>query len=81
MMGKHITCLHLNDNDTLTDQHKLPMTGTLNWDAVFDALDEAGYCGTYNMELNLGHFGADFCVETAAFAVKLMKYMLQKRYG
>lgn len=81
MMGKHITCLHLNDNDTLTDQHKLPMTGTLNWDAIFDALDEVGYCGTYNMELNLGHFGVDFSIETAAFAVKLMKYILQKRYG
>ena len=81
LMGKSITCLHLNDNDGLTDQHKLPMTGTIDWDAVLDALDEVGYTGYYNMELNLNHFGKGFEIETAAFAVKLMRLMLEKRYG
>jgi len=81
MLGKNITTLHLNDNDTLTDQHKLPMTGTLNWNDIFDALDEVGYSGNYNMELNLRHFGEDFAYETAEFAVKLMRFMLRRRYG
>lgn len=81
MLGKNITTLHLNDNDTLTDQHKLPMTGTLNWNDIFDALDEVGYCGNYNMELNLRHFGEDFAYETAEFAVKLMRFLLRRRYG
>lgn len=80
-MGSSIACLHLNDNDTMTDQHKIPMTGTLDWDAIFDALDEVGYEGTYNMELNLRHFGDGFVVESAAFAVKVLRYMLTKRYG
>ncbi len=79
--GKHISVLHLNDNDTLTDQHKIPMTGCIDWNDVFDALDEVGYTGVYNMELNLEHFGKNFTVETATFAIKVMKHLLKERYG
>lgn len=79
-IGSDIDVLHLNDNDTLTDQHKMPMTGCIDWDDVFDALDEVGYKGIYNMEVKLAHFGDDFLIEHAEFAVKLMKYMLKKRY-
>ena len=80
-LGSEITILHLNDNDTLTDQHKIPMTGTLNWKDILDALDEIGYSGVYNMELNLRHFGEEMAVETAAFAIKVMRHMLKSRYG
>ena len=79
--GKHVSVLHLNDNDTLTDQHKIPMTGCIDWKDVFDALDEVGYAGVYNMELNLSHFGEAFMIETAAFAIKVMKHLLKERYG
>ena len=81
MLGPNVSALHLNDNDTLTDQHKIPMTGTIDWNDVFDALDEVNYQGNYNMELNLRHFGRNFAVETAAFAVKVMRFMLDERYG
>ena len=81
MLGRNITCLHLNDNNTLTDQHKLPLGGSIDWNDVLDALDEIGYCGTYNMELNLKHFGPNLMVDYAAFAVKVMRDMLCRRYG
>lgn len=80
-LGKNISTLHLNDNNTLTDQHKIPMTGSIDWSDVFDALDEVGYEGIYNMELNLSHFGAGFEYQTAEFAVKVMRHMLNSRYG
>lgn len=80
-LGKEVTVLHLHDNDTFTDQHKIPLTGTINWNDVFDALDEIGYNGVYNMEIVLSHFGKDFLVETAEFAVKVMKNLLRERYG
>ena len=57
------------------------MTGTINWRDVFDALDEIGYSGNYNMEMVLQCFGKGFAVETAEFAVKLMRYLLRERYG
>ena len=73
LLGKDVTCLHLHDNDKMTDQHKIPFTGTIDWDDVFNALDEIGYSGYYNMELVLKYFGANFTIETAEFAVKMMK--------
>lgn len=80
-IGNRTTILHLNDNDTLTDQHKIPMTGCIDWEDVFNALDEVGYCGVYNMELNLKHFGEEFMVEHAAFAVQVLRHLLNRRYG
>lgn len=77
-MGSAVKCLHLNDNNTLTDQHKPPKTGVIDWDDVLSALDEVGYDGVYNLELNLQHFGKGFEIETAEFSVKLLKYMLNK---
>ncbi len=80
-LGKEVTVLHLNDNDTLTDQHKIPLSGTIDWDDVFNALDEIGYNGIYNMEVNHSHFGKEIFVDSAEFAVKVMKNILKQRYG
>ncbi len=79
MLGDRIVVLHLNDNDTLTDQHKIPMTCTIDWKDTFKALKEIGYNGIYNMELdyNADHFGKDFDEEEAAFAVKVMRNILR----
>lgn len=81
MLGKNIVALHLNDNDTFTDQHKIPRTGTIDWDDVLNALDEIGYDGIYNMELALSHFGKDFEIEEAEFAIKVMRKILKDHYG
>lgn len=82
MMGtKSISCLHLHDNDTLTDQHKPPYTGSIDWNDVLSALDEVGYDGVYNLEVNLPCFGKGFEIETAAFSVKLFRHALNQRYG
>lgn len=80
LLGKSISTLHLNDNDGMDDQHKIPMTGIINWNDIFDALDEVGFSGIYNMELNLLQFGKALQIETAEFAIKVMKNMLSERY-
>jgi sugar phosphate isomerase/epimerase len=76
-MGCAVKCLHLNDNNTLTDQHKPPMTGVIDWKEILSALKEIGYDGVFNLELNLKHFGEGFEIEMAEFSVKLMKFMLE----
>ena len=81
MMGKGISCLHLHDNDSFKDQHKPPFTGSIDWNDVLSALDEVGYDGIYNLEINLPCFGKGFEIETAEFAVKLMRHALKTRYG
>ncbi len=80
-LGSEVTVLHLNDNDTFTDQHKMPLSGTINWKKVFESLDEIGYNGVYNMELNLAHYGKELLVDTAEFAIKVMRNILNERYG
>ena len=79
MLGNRIGCLHLNDNNGLTDQHKIPYSACIDFDAVFSALSEIGYAGTYNMEIALNHFGKSFEDEEAEFAVKCMKNILKTK--
>ena len=57
------------------------MSGTIDWKDTFDALDEIGYDGVYNMELGLNHFGNDFEIEEAAFSIKVMRNILKDKYG
>ena len=80
-IGGDISVLHLNDNDTFVDQHKIPKTGTIDWNDVMNALVEVGYDGVYNMELNLKNISDDFIFETAEFAVKVMRNMLKNKFG
>lgn len=76
LFGKNISCLHLNDNDTLTDQHKPPLTGSVDWADVMQALSEVGYSGTYNMEVDLTCFGKKLMLPTAEFSLKLMQSLV-----
>jgi len=78
-LGKDIVCLHMHDNDGIYDQHKPIMTGTIDWEDVFCALDEIGYDGVYNMEVKLPYFGKGFEKETAEFSVKLLRFLLSSR--
>lgn len=82
-LGSRIVCLHLNDNNTLFDQHKPPMTGLIDWKDVLSALKETGYEGIYNMELGFDqkHFGPAFEEEEARFAVKVMKNLVEYAPG
>ena len=78
-LGSSLKCLHLNDNDGMTDQHKPPMSGNLNWNEILDALDEIGYDGIYNMELALGTFGKGLEIETAEFSIKILRNLFRLR--
>lgn len=50
ILGKHIKCLHIHDNDAHADRHLAPFTGTTNWDHVCAALKEIGYDGDLSFE-------------------------------
>lgn len=78
-LGKNVTLLHLNDNDKMFDQHKPPLTGTIDWHDVLAALDEIGYDGVYNMELGLLSFGKDAMIDAARFSVSVMRGLLNNK--
>lgn len=75
MLGKNIVCLHINDNDGgMKDQHKMPTMGEIDWKDVMDALDEIGYDGVYNMEIDFQKYcGEARMLDGEAFAVKVMR--------
>lgn len=87
MLGNRVTCLHLNDNNTVGDQHLLPFVtkngwpidNTIDWDDVFSALEEIGYDGVYNLELSLNRYGNEIMPEFAAFAIIVMRNALGNR--
>lgn len=82
MLGSDISVLHLNDNDKMTDQHKIPLTGNIDWNDVLKALDEVGYNGVYNMELALGSIGGKGLeIESAEYGIKVMRNLLKLHYG
>ena len=86
-IGSDITVLHLNDNTTDADQHLIPFVGkvgwkipgTIDWDDTFDALDEIGYNGVYNMELELGRYGNEVMDHVTRLAVASMRNFISKR--
>ncbi len=57
MFGARTKVLHLHDNNGCSDQHLIPGQGTINWKDTFNALEEVGYNGVYNYEINLAKLG------------------------
>jgi len=80
MLGDSIVCLHLHDNDTFTDQHKIPMTGVIDWSDVMKALEEVSYNGYYNLEVVLDCFGKKIMDKTARFSVEVMRNILENGF-
>jgi protein FrlC len=60
--------IHLDDNNGLTDQHKIPGEGTINFVPFLQTLYEAGYEGFLVVEL-----GFDYTTEPDAAAFKSKK--------
>ena len=46
-----IFCVHLHDNNGLSDQHLLPLDGTINWPKIIKLLNELNYNGPITLEL------------------------------
>lgn len=75
--GDKIKLLHLHDNHGSIDEHHLPFTGTVNWEKLISALEETGYNGAYNFEVNPNKFGTDLICETTAFLAKVARNLLK----
>lgn len=81
LFGNNVSLLHLHDNNGLSDQHRPPMMGNIDWNDVLKALDEVGFKGFYNLELNVTCFGKNLEIDTVAFAIKVMKNIIKNYYG
>lgn len=49
-LGDRLVALHLNDNDGVHDQHRMPYMGKVDWERLVDGLREIDYAYTLNFE-------------------------------
>lgn len=47
---ERLKCLHVHDNDGVSDRHTAPYMGNINWASVCGALKDIGYDGTFSFE-------------------------------
>ncbi len=52
-LGGLLAALHIHDNNGTADEHRLPYSGTANFDEVLCGLIDAGYKGCFTMEATL----------------------------
>jgi sugar phosphate isomerase/epimerase len=76
-MGKYLKATHINDNDSLSDQHRLPFDGTVNWKEIMKALRDIGYKGLFNLEVG----GATYCLQNSNMPLEMkeakLRYILE----
>lgn len=63
-LGPHLQALHVHDNDCWGDNHQLPFTMQIDFDAVMTALRDIGYAGYLTLEADAYCHGST--VETVA---------------
>ena len=79
LLGKRIKVLHVHDNSGERDNHDLPYTGKINWNAFIKALAEVGYEGDFNYELNASRLPDDKELRAAhlAYSAALARYFVR----
>ena len=60
-IGSRLGALHIHDNDRWKDLHKIPFSGSINWNEVIKALREVDYKGEFTLEADtyLNAFNAE----------------------
>ncbi len=78
-MGKRLRCLHVNDNyGRGSDDHTLPLLGTVSWGLVMEALQESGYSGDFTYEIHrfTKGFTPQFYPQALCFARQTAEHLL-----
>ena len=75
-----LKALHVHDNFYKKDDHQLPGTGMMNWDAIMQALKDIDYDGkfTYECDRFLMPFPDDYVPEVLKFMEQTGRYLLKK---
>jgi len=77
-IGPRLFALHVHDNSGERDEHNPPFTGTIDWTGFADALADAGYAGTLNLEVVDRQGGAPASVEFIRNALAAARRVLAR---
>lgn len=53
--GRRLKALHINDNNGIEDLHRVPGSGVIQWDQVYQALQDIHYKGIFMLEIEGRH--------------------------
>ena len=78
-----LIAVHLHDNDGKDDQHRLPFTGTVDWERVARILAGSSYAKCVNLESVMGQGGEEegYLREALNAAVRLSEMIERRREG
>ena len=78
--GERLGCLHVHDNDYVSDLHTLPGASKINWDAVCRALGEIDYRGSFNLEADFFYngFATELYPDVARFMATVTRVLADK---
>ena len=73
-----LTTLHVHDNEYIMDQHLLPYTAAINWEAVMVALKNIGYKGDLTFEIcgYLRRFPNELIPDALKFSVAVGRHLI-----
>jgi len=80
VLGQHIGCTHIHDNDGIHDSHTLPYHGTINWERVMKAFAEIGYEGNLSFEAGLfvNSVPVDLRKESAKYMASVGRHLIER---
>lgn len=67
---ERLIAVHLHDNDGKNDQHKIPFTGTIDWDHLMKIIAGSPYRAGINLEVVIGESGFSNEVEFLKASLK-----------
>ena len=81
ILGNRLETLHIHDNNGLSDEHKIPYHGNINWNNFVKVLPEIGYKGSFSFEADsfFTMYGGMLPEECAGFLCKLGNEMVNNR--
>jgi sugar phosphate isomerase/epimerase len=58
-LKERLVSVHLHDNDGSGDQHKIPFSGTINWERLASIMAKSSYTKCVSMEVSMGRMGIE----------------------
>ncbi|MCL2096668.1 MAG: sugar phosphate isomerase/epimerase [Oscillospiraceae bacterium] len=80
--SERLGCLHIHDNDKISDLHDLPFTQKLNWNEIMRALKNINYSGDFTFEADnfIEKFPAELYLRAAEFMLDTGRYFVGKYF-
>lgn len=79
-MNSRLGCLHIHDNNNISDDHTLPYLKDMNWDEILKALADIDYKGNFTYEADnfLKPFPVDLLPDVVKFMVAVGRNMIKQ---